>query len=946
MNQLDFLTAILPASGRYCSVGIDAKGTRQLFAESIEELAVMAERNSRAGRNAYFAMAAYDSEGTRKQANVISVKSLWLDIDCGEGKPYADQTEGVTALVSFVASVGLPPPLLVNSGRGVHAYWAFKEAVMPTVWLGMASKLKSLCAVLNLQADPAVTADIARILRVVGTINTKNGADVSIWNEGSPSDSLELDRTLSDACDANGVVPVIKQRAPKIDALTAAIAFGDKKVSFIKIAESQKCNQVNQAITSPADVDEPTWRGLLSMAKCCEEPEAIHWISQGHPDYERNRTEEKAAGTGGAYSCETFSALNGHCNTCPNKGKVKNALAFGIEYDTKEAPIVAPTTAVEKPTPIHEHTDISTLADTAVEDYRDANTIEREAAVPEGYSLMASGGVLKHGWTNPVGEDVPEKVVYENDLYLYRRVRDPNDGECLMARLVLPKDGARDFIIPMKDMGAADKLREILGRNGVASVGKDLGDIMNYLSKAAKELQKREVADDARMQMGWTPDHSVVLGELEITAKGDVHCPASPATQGVSEFIYASGDLDTWKEVWDAYAKPGFELQAFAALTGFGSMLLKYTGQTGGLINLASNSSGTGKTTSQLLANSIWGDPLGLLMVKDDKMLAKVHKIGVLNTLPACIDEITNMEPEEISDLCYGITNGKGRDRMMSSVNAIRVNRTRWCTIGLTSSNAFIRDKLAILKSTSEGEQMRILEIQIDRAGQMNKETADSTFGPIKNNFGHAGIIYSRYIVRNHKQLKSMVQQVQKQLDLEFGATNKERIWSGMAAANICGGLIAKHLGLLPNFDMKRIQSVVVDHLLGETTKVREAIPMSSDIMGEFLLDRINATLVIDEGLDKNTGVPQNTVIREPKGNMLSVRYEITSGLMFVTKKDLKQYCVNRQISFTGMVDTLRREGKYLMEVNKRMAAGTTLSVPSVTALCLRFARDEVLDAH
>ena len=55
-------------------------------------------------------------------------RSFWLDLDVGEDKAingdgYATQDIAIEKLWQFVNDLGLPDPMVVNSGRGVHAYW-------------------------------------------------------------------------------------------------------------------------------------------------------------------------------------------------------------------------------------------------------------------------------------------------------------------------------------------------------------------------------------------------------------------------------------------------------------------------------------------------------------------------------------------------------------------------------------------------------------------------------------------------------------------------------------------------------------------------------------------------------------------------------------------------------------------------------------------------------
>ena len=51
--------------------------------------------------------------------------------------------------------------------------------------------------------------------------------------------------------------------------------------------------------------------------------------------------------------------------------------------------------------------------------------------------------------------------------------------------------------------------------------------------------------------------------------------------QGLAPHFVPKGTLEKWKEVFNMYDRPGLEVQAFAALSGFGSPLLALTGQKG-----------------------------------------------------------------------------------------------------------------------------------------------------------------------------------------------------------------------------------------------------------------------------------------------------------------------------------------------------------------------------
>jgi uncharacterized protein (DUF927 family) len=138
------------------------------------------------------------------------------------------------------------------------------------------------------------------------------------------------------------------------------------------------------------------------------------------------------------------------------------------------------------------------------------------------------------------------------------------------------------------------------------------------------------------------------------------------------------------------YNTPGLEPHALALFFGFGSPLLKFIGGEavkGAMIHLKSNESGSGKTTAQMMVNSIFGHPSELLMTKDDTYNAKMHRLGLLNNIAFTVDEVTNAEDKELSAMAYGFTTGRAKHRMEAMTNKLRANNTFWNAITITSSS-------------------------------------------------------------------------------------------------------------------------------------------------------------------------------------------------------------------------------------------------------------------
>lgn len=281
--------------------------------------------------------------------------------------------------------------------------------------------------------------------------------------------------------------------------------------------------------------------------------------------------------------------------------------------------------------------------------------------------------------------------------------------------------------------------------------------------------------------------------------------------------MHSAGTLSEWKRVFAIYGEPGMEGHAFAALTGFGAPLYKFLGQNGAVIHLISPDSGTGKTTTLHMVNSIYGNPKKLLSTPDDTYNARVAKLGIMNNLPFCADEMTNMLPEDVSRLLYSMSQGRGKDRMQGASNTLRENNTTWQTISLCSSNSSFSEKLQSIKSNPDGELMRLLEFYIEKrdmnVNQLNKALIDKV---LLENYGHAGPIYISYLVRNQRRAAVAVNAMQDELIAELNVEQHERFWVSTVAANLTGGFIAgSKLNLLDGWDMPRIRDWALSNFRG-----------------------------------------------------------------------------------------------------------------------------------
>ena len=923
MPHFDLLDAVLPTEGRYCVFGL-GKYPDQKFYDTRAEVDEQIETLVSNKFDVFFGCAKFGPLNNRTHENVAYVRALWMDIDCGPTKAvpdekgvikgYIDQATGLAEFKKFCKNVGLPQPILVSSGYGIHAYWLLEETITRHDWEPLANRLRELCVEQGFIVDPAVF-EASRVLRVPGTYNFKaEPVEVTVLNEvtqrmtyaqvkellGAPDPELEderpdfIPRTMSPLMES-----VMQNKVKRF------------KTIMLKSAQGEGCNQLIHCYENQATLDYNLWRSALSIATfCIDRDSAIHKMSAEHPNYDRFKTEYKVDDlqrTGGPHHCATFEKQNPTgCEGCKHKGKIKSPIMLGVEIEEAE----------------DEDYDVVIEAEDG-----EVETV-RIPEYPFPFFRGKNGGIYRR----PSDDEAEPDLVYEHDLYIIKRLTDPDIGETLLFRLHLPRDGMKEFAIPLGVLSSKDKLREALASKGVGLFSKQVDLMCVYVITAVKNLQVMRKADIMRTQFGWVDnDSKFILGDREITKDGVYYSPPSHITKAVAEYLNEKGDFDKWKEVFNMYAQPGLEPHAFAALTAFGSPLLKFTGMSGAIINVIHSSSGSGKSTALFMCNSVWGHPVKNASIWKDTFNAKMHRLGVMNNLPNTIDEITNTSPMEFSDLSYSISQGRGKNKMRGSVNEERVNLTSWQGMTLTSSNASFYQKLGAAKDSPDGESMRLLEYEIKPNNLIDVQVGKQMFDhQLRENYGHAGEIYAQWLVNNLEEAKDLVRQIQAKLDKEVKFTQRERFWSAVAACNIAGGLIAKSLQL-HDYDMKLVYAWLVG-MLGEMREdIKPPISNPASTLGEFINGNMNHALVVNGENDARSNmIPMPTM--EPKGELF-IRYEPDTKLLWIAAKAFKDFCVQRQINYKDLLKELKEANVFKEPVNKRMAKGMKVVSPAVRAL-------------
>ena len=159
MDAITFLSLVLSRTGYPCIVtpAPTGPGFWHHPAKDTEAAAKIAMHQHSLGRDVFFAVGTLkekhlvDPETNKKSYRTAANISHWrcwiVDLDIGDShKKYDSQTEAITHLFKFCKETGIPMPMLVSSGYGVHGYWLANVDIPADVWQMVAVKFKALLA--------------------------------------------------------------------------------------------------------------------------------------------------------------------------------------------------------------------------------------------------------------------------------------------------------------------------------------------------------------------------------------------------------------------------------------------------------------------------------------------------------------------------------------------------------------------------------------------------------------------------------------------------------------------------------------------------------------------------------------------------------------------------------------------------------------------------------
>lgn len=924
MDTQQFLRHILPHGGPHYIVYTDrGENGQNHVVSSIHEMCERMAWLEQAGQQVWHACASYASAGIhtgkmqqgergeyekvkkRVQENVDRVKAFWIDLDCGEdkaatGKGYLTQREAVAALYEFCAKVNLPRPLLVNSGYGVHAYWVLTDAVSGHMWTRGAKMLEAVLAFHGVLYDTACTSDCSRVLRPVGSYNRKREEPklVCIGGAGVPepidtrwwfNTIIALGKSVpmsesSRASVASEVPEHLRRAAGNADLTDNTIP--DLPVDADKVADN--CAQLNRIASNPESVLEPEWRAMLGIVKFCQRPEtfAVAW-SEGHPDFNEQATLEKMENWGAKpTTCMEFERHNKEgCKGCKHKGTIKSPIALGI--------VLPEAKADETQAKAKEKFKLPDLP---------------EQVTKAGFTFVKEG-ILRV--TDVAGKPKPVLVT---PVHLTPAGWDSGTMNEASTQWVLTNPHSKEvrhINIPMgvSNAGAAT-LAKILGDAGLSMGNGGQAAMQAYIHAWMQKIMSMR-NDPAVSQYGWQANGDFVIGERRYTPDGDVRRARLMGDAANHELLPAfelRGTLDAWVNMVDGvYNLPGQQQYQFMFGTGFGCPLMHLMDSPvrGVTISGWSALGGRGKSTAAYMAMSIYGDPQRQEMNRGQATPnAMMHRLGVMNSLPVLIDEMTNIHPRALSDMLYSISSGQAKQRLKQDGSKSNVGMP-WNTMALMTGNRSVINNVSAEKTLASGEMCRVFEYEVGKVSPLSEADARRLF-VYTTNHGYAGDLFIKYVITHQDEVRQRLRVMQDHVNTRFRITDIDRFISVAITTTLVGLEIAKELGLV-RFDLEALKDWIGNARGVLKAAVEEVSLDGVSAFGMMLQSMQNNLIVTNIEGDVRRGTIAR-VDRAPRGDVVG-RNIVNEQKLYLTHTAIHQWCADNQTDIGEMRRVLKESG-------------------------------------
>ena len=940
---------------------------------------------SKSDMDLYFALGVLGTSPKRGQRgkidDVVAIPGLWLDIDCAEGQHSAANLPTFEEAELKLLTAFPSPSILVHSGGGLHAYWLFPElsSTKDKVERETIKKLSERFQKAFIRFAKETngwkldnTSDLARVLRIPGSMNHKNKETIKpVTILGATNQRYSMQELETSIRKLESQVASEAQPTPIVDTM-------DRKAILEPILEG--CAFMKYCQDNAERLPEPDWYKMITVvAKTAEGPTTAHEWSKKDPRYSYEETEAKiqhALHDTGPVTCQKIQEEHGmeFCQGCPFFEKVQSPIVIGLEASKEEDRTQAVQIIEEAAEKTKEDAGAALepavidqlvfLENTYLADYERMKQLLVKSGVP---SRTLQAAIRKQKAKNQRQEkkeyspgspldqwETRDNVLYKRESNRGGTTLKPISRTAPEIKKVLTneQDGQEYWeigfqtvrgryitvTVPRAKMATKKGAIEELSRYGFDVKESTARDVIDYLhdydAANAEALPTQKFLE----RFGWTEDfESFVIGSDVIGRQDITYQAPGDGEKQLAEAFRTRGTLDEWKALIPLLAGRNWAL--FKLFQAFLPPLLPIL-ETNGYTFSNHGESSQGKTLSDSIAGSVWGNinynanGESLIVQGMNITSDKLEKtLSMMRHIPVFLQDVHETRPEVIVNAIHNVELGKAKGRGHNS-NGSQASRTIKTVLFLTSE--------APLSSMSEngGVFARAIEFSGSAFQKHSPVFKEQVMAIIFENYGHAGRAFVEYLLANQKRwdewrkaYRDGITDTMKQIE-DGGQgmdTKLTRKIPYFVAVQVAARIASEALDLAITSD--EIDALVADVAIDQVTKT-ESAPYY-----EKAMDALRDWVAVNKS--------QLWVVGETRNEADSSRgiiglWNVSKGFMAITRSDVDAILQKRGFDLKRCVNEWKDVGYLITGKDGKTQVVTHLPYADTRVRMLRFPIDRV----
>jgi hypothetical protein len=786
----------------------------------------------------------------REQANASKLKVLGLDIDVSQGhanlqgKNYKSDVEALTALRKFCTDSGIPcPTVIVGTGSGgLHAYWVLAVELEVPVWQPLANALAEATRRFGFHCDTGVTVDSARVMRMPQTMHSKHGklAKVHLM---LPNDYPveEMRKALGPYMGAT-VIPLTPKGKISGPADELGAGIGGYPPKNLRSIADEGCGFLKEALdTGGASFANPLWNLTTLVATFSDGGQQdAHAMANGHPDYkpettdelyERKVREREKKGLGWPACASIENAGCSSCGTCTIKRPGSSPLHFGHAKSVAGPAHPALKSPLRWPLPPGYDLDPMNF-------HVYFNTVDRKTRKP--IRLKVCDYPILDAW------------LQAEPLTLH-----------LTTKCGVP---ARELQIPfsLAQAHSNEKFAAAAAAGGLPLTIEQRPLMVGFIVSWITQLRNTKGAMVKATPYGWHIEEGDPAGFCyngKIFLKDGSERHAAPADANTTHLYTPTGSKAKWFEasaLIHMFDSPSHDTILASAFAG---PLVRFTGQEGILIAGYSTDSGKGKTTAMKTAAAVWGHAKGTLQGVTDTQVSTLGRMAELQAMPVFWDELkTEGQYDAFVGTLFNLSRGRDKSRMTQDITQRKVGM--WKTLMVCCTNDPLAGHVSKATGSTDAGLMRMFEFEVTKGKSAGTGTKnDILMGKLEDNFGWAGLEYSKWLGKNADKVAADVYRTRLRIERFVDAKQEERMWTSAMAVLYLGAVYSNKLGLT-RIKINRLWKFLMATLEGmrRTAKDNPVHLKGTDdvvaVLSRFLSDQRARNTLITDNMIMTKGKP------------------------------------------------------------------------------------------